>query len=674
MHFRYICKYLLFFLLSFTVYSGVVFAVNGTINPANDGSYTAIIMRDNSLINFGYFTQTGINTNNVVIEDDELTGYLWGENIGWVSLNCSNTSSCGTIDFKVENNGTGTLSGYAWGENIGWINFGPFDYVDSEGGVFIVSGEFTGYAWGETIGWIQFDCSVDGACVRTNWDLQCNDGTDNDSDGNIDYPADLQCSSSYDNLESLPQCSDGIDNDSDGQIDYPADTGCSSVSDNLEQSGHGGTSGGIGTGITPVTGIGSTALGSGGLTGLTGLTTTTTDGTGEDGTGGDNGDISTTSGGSASTSTFGGGGSGYVLPIFPDVQPSAPPENILPEQLPEQKVVNFTKAIGEKVTHVFKDVVSSENGQKVSNIVTGTGIAVGVGTTVSSLLINIVGTSEIALVPFRIFSLMLSALGIKRRSWGTVFDAVTKRPIDPAYVSLLTVEGKEITSSITDLDGRYGFLVKKGTYSIDVKKTNYEFPSKILNGQNDDGFHQDLYYGGPITILEDSGVITKNIPMDPVGFDWNEFIKKDRKLMRFYRERTKIFMIFSQFLFYAGFLVSTVSMIFLQKPYTFAIFGFYILMFLLRRIGLKGKLKGTVVEKGTGYGVPFAIIRVFSKATGTQIRHCVTDVIGRYYCLINNGVYYATVEKRNSDNTYTKLYTSSDIIVKNGVINKPFEI
>jgi hypothetical protein len=162
--------------------------------------------------------------------------------------------------------------------------------------------------------------------------------------------------------------------------------------------------------------------------------------------------------------------------------------------------------------------------------------------------------------------------------------------------------------------------------------------------------------------------------MDPVGFDWNEFIKKDRKLMRFYRERTKIFMISSQFLFYAGFLVSSVSMIFLQKPYTFAIFGFYILMFLLRRVGLKGKLKGTVVEKGTGYGVPFAIIRVFSKATGAQIRHCVTDTIGRYYCLVNNGIYYATVEKRNPDNTYTKLYTSTDIIVKNGVINKPFEI
>ena len=29
------------------------------------------------------------------------SGYAWSENAGWINFNCSNASSCGTVDFKV---------------------------------------------------------------------------------------------------------------------------------------------------------------------------------------------------------------------------------------------------------------------------------------------------------------------------------------------------------------------------------------------------------------------------------------------------------------------------------------------------------------------------------------------------------------------------------------------
>ncbi|MEK7616122.1 MAG: hypothetical protein AAB420_02870 [Patescibacteria group bacterium] len=32
----------------------------------------------------------------------EFIGYAWGENIGWINFNCSNTSSCATVDFKTK--------------------------------------------------------------------------------------------------------------------------------------------------------------------------------------------------------------------------------------------------------------------------------------------------------------------------------------------------------------------------------------------------------------------------------------------------------------------------------------------------------------------------------------------------------------------------------------------
>jgi hypothetical protein len=72
----------------------------------------------------------------------------------------------------------------------------------------------------------------------------CSDGTDNDSDGFTDYPADPGCTSPADTDETdLPPaaCADGIDNDADGFTDYPADPGCTGLADTDETdegSGH----------------------------------------------------------------------------------------------------------------------------------------------------------------------------------------------------------------------------------------------------------------------------------------------------------------------------------------------------------------------------------------------------------------------------------------------------
>src|SRR4030043_165646 len=58
---------------------------------------------------------------------DNVSGFAWSENIGWISFNCKNAElpdpRC-TIDYGVNiNPTTGVFSGYAWSENIGWIRF-----------------------------------------------------------------------------------------------------------------------------------------------------------------------------------------------------------------------------------------------------------------------------------------------------------------------------------------------------------------------------------------------------------------------------------------------------------------------------------------------------------------------------------------------------------------------
>ncbi len=59
---------------------------------------------------------------------------------------------------------------------------------------------------------------------------ECNDGADNDNDGQADFPADPECIARGD-LSETPDCGDGLDNDGDGQTDFPSDPECRSASD-----------------------------------------------------------------------------------------------------------------------------------------------------------------------------------------------------------------------------------------------------------------------------------------------------------------------------------------------------------------------------------------------------------------------------------------------------------
>lgn len=73
-----------------------------------------------------------IDFSQVTVSTSVLAGYAYSPNIGWISLNCSNTSSCGTTDYKVTNS-SGTLSGYAWSENTGWLDFSQVTINTSTG-------------------------------------------------------------------------------------------------------------------------------------------------------------------------------------------------------------------------------------------------------------------------------------------------------------------------------------------------------------------------------------------------------------------------------------------------------------------------------------------------------------------------------------------------------------
>lgn len=132
-----------------------------------------------------------------------ITGYAWSDNIGWISFNCSNTSTCGTSNYGLSIAADGTISGYAWSDNIGWVSAnaadvagcpsapctpvisittgavtGWFRALANGGGwdgwirlsgpgygpTLATDGTFSGYAWGsDVVGWVSFAVLAPGA-------------------------------------------------------------------------------------------------------------------------------------------------------------------------------------------------------------------------------------------------------------------------------------------------------------------------------------------------------------------------------------------------------------------------------------------------------------------------------------------------------------------------------
>lgn len=93
------------------------------------------------------------------------SGYIWSNNIGWISLNCSNTATCGTVNYGLTADyNTGLMSGYAWSVNVGWISFTSSDLTGCPSGTCEarVTGGLTGVFPKTVTGWAKILAVTDG--------------------------------------------------------------------------------------------------------------------------------------------------------------------------------------------------------------------------------------------------------------------------------------------------------------------------------------------------------------------------------------------------------------------------------------------------------------------------------------------------------------------------------
>ena len=643
--FRLTFFYSLLFLATFSAQVAFASVTDGTIDSTN--KYAKGLDSNVGSINFG------LSAGNVHVTDSALTGYAWGENVGWISLSPAYGG--------VSNNNEGTLSGYAWGELAGWVNFSP-----TNGGVTIDSGgDFAGYAWSQNFGWIVFNCATNSSCSTESFKV----------------------STDWRPRSARADCNNAGDDDSDGQTDYPNDPDCDSITDDSESAANGSSGGSPSSGSTSSSSGGAATVVSGTQTG---------------------------SAGTGSVPALEDSVDAPVPPIPPLVYPPLPPPVDTEEDLPsnDEVVASETDAdadgggyaedtggfsdiaslfrialeqIKESLAFIIQSlrdlrdaigrVIESPTGSIVTKVTTATGIIMSAGFALSTLFLSPLSASEVVLIPLRLWSLLLAAFGLKRknRPWGTVYDSVTKQPLDPAYVTLLDESENEVKGSITDLDGRYGFLLTAGRYHIRAGKTHYRFPSTKLSGKTSDALYRDLYFGDDIDVRGEGDVVFRNIPMDQEGFDWNEFQKGERKLTQFFSRHDVWVVRISSTLFALGFILTGVALSVSPTVYNILTALLYGVLLALRSRGFKPKALGLLEEKQSGTPLSFAVVRVLSPK-GYQIARTICDAYGRYYCLVPPGEYQLQVEKKIDSETYLTVYLSPVINIKNGIVNRKLTV
>ena len=658
----YFLSLLVFFFVASCAYASTTV---GMIDPNNVGHNRAVFMNDASTtaddtnVNTGKFTTA--TSANVTVTSSQLAGFMWSEVAGWISLNCvanggANCASSG--NWGIVNDGNGNLSGYAWGENTGWISFycGNTGLTNcaTNGNYRVVinptTGQFSGFAWSQNYGWLQFNCNITNACTETDWRPGSGTTTGGGSGGGGSGSG------------------TGGTSGTTGSMGATSGTTGTNTTSGTTGTGTAGTNGTTTSGTTGTGTAGTNGTTTSGTTGDTSGTTsgdTTTGGdtsgsTGSDTTGttGDAG--GTTAGGSSGSGGGSGGGTGGGS-IIPTI-------DTIVSTFVNSTSITKVNTIVQSVPHVIA--------QSAPTVATATTVGLGVGgglAVAQTLLINPFSMTDLFLLPTRLWSLFLGIFGIRRRKWGVVYDSKTKYPLDPVYVTLYDAFGRELDHAITDMDGRYGFVVRPGTYRLTAGKTHYLFPSVVLAGKTEDDQYKDLYFGELITIKSEDDVLLKNIPLDEIEADWNEKEKLSRHRLS---PRVEHFLLgVMSLIFYMGFGLGSMAVLVNPSHFNLGIFAFYVIVFLLKEYGIAHKVKPAfVVNKVTHLPIAFAKIKCISTTTNIEVLHKVTDYAGRYYCLIANGSYIVKIETRTSDGSYVPAYTSEPIKVTKGYINQLFEI
>ncbi len=269
--------------------------------------------------------------------------------------------------------------------------------------------------------------------------------------------------------------------------------------------------------------------------------------------------------------------------------------------------------------------------------------------------------------------LVLFGLRARQEHWGVVYDSKTKQSLDPVVVKLIDAKsGKVAQTFITDITGRYGFLSWPGKYKIFARKTNYTFPSHLIEGDKD-SVYENLYRGEFFEVLGDAEVIAFNIPMDPQREDWNQ---QEKERMFNYSPRTENFLrVLTISLFWivlAVFIASKVYFPFFLTKYVLYFYGAVILLAILLP---KNRLWGRVVSKSRNTSVSDVELELsHTRMPNIVIARTSTIEDGKFFMRVQKGDYILRIRILNLQGAMEEVKTVNLTVGMERAITQDFFI
>lgn len=495
-----------------------------------------------------------------------LTGYVWSENMGWISLNCSNTSSCATVNYTTYSTGT-ALAGYAYGENIGWISWNCSN-TSSCGTVAYGVGydpatrTFSGYAYGENVGWISMNCSNTSSCGTVSFAVLTSPTPASGGGGPGGAGAGAP--------PPLPPATG---------VPTPTVTGTPQSSPTLTPA----------PSPSPSPTVSGTPLPSPSVT----PTSTPLPFT------------------PPSAPPAGGGPSGgWFVPVVGFVQ----------------SIGNIIDGIATAVLGPIGPIAKEWCGQSAVQGVACGATAAGLAAAAAGLAAT-VAQKEVVGATYSMFQVV--GLKRKAKVWGVIYDADSKKPVPYAKVDLVDQSGRVLESRFADRDGRYGFLTSPSSVhqsemqiSIRVSKPGFNFPSKLVSGSTADYIVYDHPYHGESVTIKKEGIINYNIPVDPTSLQRHSWSGFGLSFIGTAADRIL------SFGFYLGLI--TVPLTYYLMPTTknliifIAFFGAN-----LFRILVVYRPYGVTIDAMTGKPLAFALVTL-NDAAGNRVAFTVSDEYGRY--------------------------------------------
>jgi len=316
---------------------------------------------------------------------------------------------------------------------------------------------------------------------------------------------------------------------------------------------------------------------------------------------------------------------------------------INPEASLGENIINVTKNLEDKGIFVSK-IIQKEVTKFVDNQVvedtTRNVVAPVVAGAAAVTATAAVGASELLMyLRFLFTQPILVLFRRKRKGWGVVYNSLTKIPLDLVTVRLVdAVTGRVVQSKVTDKEGRYAFLPPPGKYFIDIKQSNFKFPTDFLFTLKEDKTFLDLYHGEAIEVKEKGAVLTPNIPLDPVGEE-----KPVAKILwqLALRRLQHTFSIISLILATA-FVIITPGIL---TGILLAVQVVFYILFLRLAYPAKPKSWGIVYNNQDKKPLGRTVVRIFDTEYNKLLETQVTDHKGRYAFLVGRNKYYMMYEK-----------------------------